>query len=56
MTNRSRDNQGKLLPKTLTPSSNQHSFFFNGYDIPSMTTGDFAYTLGKQHEIFKELI
>ena len=56
MPRRSRDNQGKFLPKIPTLSSTQPSLFFGDYEIPSLTIGDLEDPLGKQLEILEEPI
>jgi hypothetical protein len=56
MPRRSRDNQGKFLPKTPTPSNSQPSLFFGDCELPSLTTGELEDPLGEQPEIFEEPI
>ena len=54
MPRRSRDNQGKLLPKTPTLSNYKPSIFFDGCEIPSPTKGELQYPLDEQPAIFEE--
>jgi len=56
MPRRSRDNQGKILPKTPTPSSNQLSFFLGDCELHSLTIGELEDPLGEKPKIFEEPI
>lgn len=52
----SRDTQGKFLPKTPTPSSNQPLLFFGDCQLPCLSTRELEDPLGKQPKIFEEPI
>jgi len=56
MPHMNRYTQGKLLPNTLTPLTNQPSFFFGDCQLPSLTTGELEDSLGEKTEIFEEPI
>lgn len=49
---RSRDSQGKFLPKNPTPSSSEPSLFYNDYELPSLNVGELEDPLGEQAYIF----
>lgn len=48
--------KGNYYQKTPTPLRNQPSFFFNDYELPSLTIGELENPLGEPHEIFEEPI
>jgi len=52
----SRDNLGKKIPTTPTPSNNQPSLLFGGFQLPSLTIGELEDPLGEQPNIFEEPI
>lgn len=56
MPRRSRDNQGKFLPKMPTPSRIQPSFFFGDCELPSLTTMELEDLIGEQPNNFEEPI
>ena len=56
MSCRSRDNQGKFLPKPPNPSSSQPSLFLCGNELPTLTTVELENPLGVQPKIFEESI
>ena len=55
MLHRSRDTQGKFLPKTPTPLSSQPSLLFDDYQLPSVTTEELEDPLTEQPENFEPI-
>jgi len=56
MPRRSRDNQGKFLPKTPTPPNNQPSLLFDDCELPSLSMGELEDHQGEKPKIFEEPI